>query len=225
MSEDPATLFNRLKFAAATEWQAYTGHPFVAGVANGSLPEAAFRRYLGQDYLFLIHFARAYALAAYKATDLADIRQAAKGLSAIVDMEMDLHVQFCRGWGLTEADMSALPEADETMAYTRYVLEKGLSGDLLDLHVALAPCIVGYGEIGARLAADPATRRGGNPYAAWIDMYASEDYQDVVRAEIDQLDRLMALRGGPGRFDGLAVTFRQATRLEAAFWQMGLDAA
>ena len=219
-----ARLFDQLKDAAADDWRAYTHHPFVAGMADGSLPEPAFRHYLGQDYLFLIHFARAYALAAYKATDLADIRQAAKGLSAIVDLEMGLHVEFCRGWGLTEADMAALPEADATMAYTRYVLEKGLSGDLLDLHVALAPCIVGYGEIGARLAADPATRRDGNAYAAWIGMYASEDYQSVVAAEIAQLDRLMATRGGPGRFDALAVTFRQATRLEAAFWQMGLDA-
>jgi len=34
--------------------------------------------------------------------------------------------------------MKALPEAAETIAYTRYVLERGLSGDLLDLHVALA---------------------------------------------------------------------------------------
>src|SRR5690606_14487068 len=146
------TLFERLKTAAAVEWRAYTHHPFVAGLADGSLPQAAFRRYLGQDYLFLVHFARAYALAAYKATDLADIRQATRGLSAIVDLEMGLHVGFCRDWGLSEADMAALPEADATMAYTRYVLEKGLSGDLLDLHVALAPCIVGYAEIGARLA-------------------------------------------------------------------------
>ena len=121
--------------------------------------------------------------------------------------------------------MAALPEADATMAYTRYVLEKGLSGDLLDLHVALAPCIVGYGEIGARLASDPVTRHQGNPYAAWIDMYASADYQSVVRDELAMIERLMVTRGGPGRFAELATTFRQATRLEAAFWQMGLDAA
>ena len=107
---------------------------------------------LGQDYLFLIHFARAYALAAYKSETLADIRQATAGLSAIIDLEMGLHVEFCASWGLTEADMEALPEADETMAYTRFVLEKGNAGDLLDLHVALAPCIIGYAEIGSVLA-------------------------------------------------------------------------
>jgi thiaminase/transcriptional activator TenA len=109
------------------------------------------------------------------------------------------------------------------MAYTRYVLEKGLSGDLLDLHVALAPCIVGYGEIGARLAADPATVTDGNPYRSWIDMYAGDEYQEVAQGEIAYLDRLADARGGAARFDSLARTFRQATRLEADFWEMGLQ--
>ena len=37
----------------------------------GELPETSFRRYLAQDYLFLIHFARAYGLAAFKGETLA----------------------------------------------------------------------------------------------------------------------------------------------------------
>ena len=61
------------------------------------------------------------------------------------------------------------------MAYTRFVLERGLAGDLLDLQVALAPCLVGYGESGERLLADPATRRDGNPYDEWIAAYTSEE--------------------------------------------------
>ncbi len=215
------TLFERLKADTAAAWGAYVDHDFVRGLAHGTLPDQCFRHYLGQDYLFLIHFARAYALAAYKADSLADIRQAAGGLSAIVDMEMDLHVKFCADWGLSEETMEALPEAAETMAYTRFVLERGAAGDLLDLHVALAPCIVGYAEIGAALA-DKAT--SDNPYAPWIEMYASDEYQEVAAAEIAQLDKLMASRGGEGRYPALAKTFDQATRLEIAFWQMGLNA-
>lgn len=221
----PATLFDRLKAACAEEWRAYTEHAFVRALGDGTLPKACFRRYLGQDYLFLIHFARAYALGAYKSETLDDICQAARGLSAIIDMEIGLHVEFCTAWGLDEAAMQALPEAEETMAYTRYVLEKGVSGDLLDLHVALAPCIVGYAEIGAALAQAPAVPLVDNPYRAWIEMYAGDDYQDVARAEVAQLDRLMERRGGEGRRAALATTFRQATRLEAAFWRMGLAAA
>ena len=121
-------LFERLKAATPASWQAYTEHPFVAGLGDGTLPEAAFRHYLVQDYLFLMHFARAYALAVYKGTSLADMRAAAAGLSAILDVEMDLHVTISAGWGLSPADLETAPEARATMAYTRYVLETGLRG-------------------------------------------------------------------------------------------------
>ncbi len=218
-------LFERLKDACATDWTAYTDHAFVRGLGDGTLPEACFRRYLVQDYLFLIQFARAYALAAYKADNLADIRQASDGLRTMIDVEMGLHVTYCAGWGVDEAEMRAAPEAEATLAYTRYVLEAGHAGDLLDLHVALAPCIVGYAEIGTRLAADPATKTDGNPYADWIALYASEDYGSVAAAEIDHLDDLMDRRAGPGRLPALERTFRQATRLEVAFWDMGMAAA
>ena len=56
------SFFERLKAEASDEWRAYTEHAFTNGMADGSLPEAGFRHYLVQDYLFLIEFARAYAL-------------------------------------------------------------------------------------------------------------------------------------------------------------------
>src|SRR6266550_5076452 len=91
------SFFERLKTAASAEWRAYTEHPFTDGLADGSLPKAAFRHYLVQDYLFLIEFARAYALSVYKSPKLADMREAAAGLSAILDIEMNLHVKLCAG--------------------------------------------------------------------------------------------------------------------------------
>jgi len=217
-------LYPQLRDAMAETWRSYVAHPFVAQLAAGTLPEACFRHYLGQDYLFLIQFARAYALAAYKADTLAEIRAAAAGMSAIIDTEIRLHVDYCAGWGLDQDDMEALPEASATMAYTRYVLEKGLQGDLLDLYVALAPCVIGYGEIGARLAGDGDTKREGNPYASWIAMYSGDEYQEVARVHAETLDRLWQERAGGGRVHQLATTFEQATQLEVDFWQMGLDA-
>ncbi len=223
-ADDAPTLFERLRGACGDEWRAYTRHAFVLRLGDGSLPEAAFRRYLVQDYLFLIHFARAHALAVFKSDTLDDMRQAAGGMAAILD-EMGLHVRYCRRWGIGQDEIARQPEAAATVAYTRYVLERGLAGDLLDLHVALAPCIVGYAEIGAMLAARPGGRDEANPYADWIEMYAGEEYQQVARAHIEQLDRLMAARGGPARMAALTETFRVATRLETDFWQMGLDGA
>jgi len=216
-------LIDRLRASCAAEWTDYTTHAFVRGLASGTLPEACFRAYLAQDYLFLIHFARAYGLAAFKSETLADIRAAAAGLSAIVEHEMQLHVAYSAGWGLDEAAMAATPEHDATIAYTRFVLERGLAGDLLDLQVALAPCIVGYADIGRTLAADPATRLEGNPYRAWIDTYAAADYQQLAADHCRHMDALAASRGGDARSPALTQTFRQATRLETNFWAMGLE--
>ncbi len=105
----------------------------------------------------------------------------------------------------------------------------GLSGDLLDLLVALAPCVVGYGEIGARLMAEHGAGLSNNPYREWVETYAGEDYQAVVRSAIEQLDRVAHRRAGvvtpeSPRWQSLATTFRAATRLEAGFWEMGLNA-
>jgi thiaminase/transcriptional activator TenA len=208
-----------LKGEAAAEWRAYVEHPFTAAMADGSLPQPAFRHYLVQDYLFLIEFARAYALAVYKAPQLSDMREAAAALAAILDVEMNLHVKLCAGWGLSPADLERAPPAPEMLAYTRYVLDTGMRGDLLGLKVALAPCVIGYAEIGTRLAA--AAGGAENPYRVWIDEYAGDAYQEVARKARADLDCLADRYGTPARAAELAETFREATRLEADFWEMG----
>lgn len=220
-----SSLFDRLRKANVDDWNAYVEHDFVKGLQDGSLPEAAFRHYLVQDYLFLIQFARAYALAAYKSETLEDIRMAADVVRVIAEVEMGLHIEYCKGWGISETEITAAPEAEETMAYTRFVLERGHAGDVLDLYVALLPCMWGYAEIGTRLAESPATNRDGNPYLPWIEMYSSEDYVSNAKRGLERLDRLFSERAGEGRLPSLNKTFSQASRLEAGFWQMGLDAA
>jgi thiaminase/transcriptional activator TenA len=215
------SFFERLKTAAATEWQAYTAHPFTEALADGSLPQAAFRRYLVQDYLFLIEFARAYALAIYKSPTLAGMREAAAGVSAILDVEMDLHVKLCADWGLSPDDLERTVPAPEMLAYTRYVLDTGMRGDLLALTVALAPCVIGYAEIATRLAARPGADAAANPYRGWIAEYAGAPYQQIAAKARDHLDRLAEHYATPTREAELIVIFKQATRLEADFWEMG----
>ena len=215
------SFFERLKAAASAEWRSYTEHPFTDAMANGSLAEAAFRHYLVQDYLFLIEFARAYALSVYKSPRLADMREAAAGLSAILDVEMNLHVKLCAGWGLSPDNLENASASVETLAYTRYVLDAGMRGDLLALKVALAPCVIGYAEIATRLAGRPNEHAATNPYRAWIAEYAGAPYQEVAARALAHLERLAELYVTPVREAELITIFQEATRLESDFWEMG----
>jgi thiaminase/transcriptional activator TenA len=213
-------LFDQLRQGAGPAWDQYVAHPFVQGLGDGTLPETAFRRYLTQDYLFLIQFARAYALAGYKSLCLDDLHSASTAIAALLS-EMELHVAYCREWGLSEAALAAEPEAIETIAYTRFTFERGTAGDLLDLHVALAPCVMGYAEIGRVLAGlSPA----GNPYAAWIESYAGAEYQQAAQASAEALERIGVRLGGTSRKPQLQSAFDTAVRLETAFWDMGWKA-
>lgn len=214
--------FEDLRKACRTEWRDYIEHSFVKQLGDASLAPEAFQHYLKQDYLFLIQFARAFALAAYKSPTLLDLPQAKEGLQAIVDVELDLHISYCKEWGISEAELANLPEARATLAYTRYVLDTGNRGDLLDLHVALSPCMVGYGEIANWLNKRAETIRGDkNPYDAWIAMYESDEFQQAMHAEIQWLDERLA-DVSPARFEQLTRIFSDATRLEIDFWEMGL---
>ena len=50
-------------------------HPFVQGLADGTLDRDAFRRYVAQDAFFLRAFFRAYGLAAARCDDFDHARR------------------------------------------------------------------------------------------------------------------------------------------------------
>lgn len=214
--------FNDLKNTHTAEWQAYIAHDFVRQLGEGTLSEAAFRHYLQQDYLFLLHFGRAYALAVYKSQNTRDLRHALAGQKIILETELQLHIDYCKEWGISEEALEQLPEARATLAYTRYVFDAGSRGNLLDLHVALAPCLVGYAEVSQYLSRYEKTTRKNNPYEKWLQMYESDAFQNAAKAEIEWLDERLA-QVSEERFNELAKTFRDATRLEIDFWQAGLE--
>ncbi len=224
MSAPYGTTFASLKQGAEGPWAAYTQHTFVKGLGDGSLPRSAFLHYLVQDYVFLVHFSRAWALAVVKSETIEEMRTCAGTVDALVNHEMALHVKTCAAEGISEAQLYAASEEVENLAYTRYVMDAGLSGDFLDMMAALAPCVMGYGEIGLQL------KGGADTYADWINTYASDDYQQVCRDVGQMIDDAVDRRigGSPDlspRWASLQARFTKATKLEVGFWDMGLRGA
>ena len=204
-------------------WPAYSLHQFVRGLGDGTLPHDAFLHYLKQDYIFLIHFSRAWALAITKADTVEEMRLAAGTVNGLINEEIKLHVRTCAEAGIDEGTLLATQERQENLAYTRYVLDAGHSGDLLDLLAALAPCVMGYGEIGSHLAAT----KSSDVYAEWINTYASPEYQQVCKDVGVLIDGAVARRLGANpmtspRWTVLQARFAMATQLEVSFWEMGL---
>ena len=221
-------VFGAWREHARDNWQAYTGHRFVTGLGNGSLPRSAFLAYLEQDYLFLVQYSRAWAMAVVKADSVAQMRTAAAAVNALINEEIQLHIAACAEQGIGEAQLQAAREAPENVAYTRYVMDTALAGDLLDLLAVLAPCVFGYGEIG--LALGDALDQGGETtplYRQWVETYRGEDYQGLCSVVAEMLEDSARNRVGEDftaspRWSALCDRFDTATRLEVGFWDMGL---
>ncbi|MEM7068460.1 MAG: thiaminase II [Pseudomonadota bacterium] len=217
-------VFSLWRDAAGPSWTGYTEHAFVRGLGDGSLPREAFLHYLVQDYVFLIHFSRAWALGITKAETVDEMRLCAATVNGLINEELALHIKICADAGITEDELFNADEQFENLAYTRYVLDAGHSGDFLDLLAALAPCVMGYGEIGTKLAKSSTSEN----YADWINAYAGEEYQEACVNVGILLDAAVKRRLGDNlqaspRWEHLCKRFDMATRLEIGFWEMGMN--
>ncbi|KAG0644640.1 Phosphomethylpyrimidine kinase-domain-containing protein [Tuber brumale] len=200
-------------------WHEYTHHPFTIQLGAGTLRRKSFQHYLIQDYLFLIQFARANSLAGYKSTSTAAISKTASIVQYVV-AETVLHLDYCSRFGLTQAQVEETEESLACTAYTRFVLDIGMSQDFFALQVAMAPCLLGYQEIALRLAKDG--KKDGNIYWEWVENYSGKGYGEAVTRGRELLEG-SAQDVGVKRIGELVAIFAKATKMESNFWEMGLE--
>jgi thiaminase (transcriptional activator TenA) len=208
-----------LREAAAPVWQAQLDHPFVRGIGDGSLPEDRFRFYVRQDYLFLIDYGRLLALAAARAPRLEWMRRFAALAESVLETEMDLHRQFAARWGITAERLESERTAPATDAYCDFLLRTASLGDFAELVAALLPCMWSYAEIGRHLTAGgPPGPDPTQPYAEWIEMYASDEFGQLAAWCRELTDAAAGDVAGAGR-RRMHAAFRASSEHELAFWE------
>lgn len=201
-------------------WDDYTQHDFVKQLTAGTLAPDSFRHYLIQDYLYLIHYTRVMALSIYKSDTLAQMRVGQAGINAMLDMEIAMYLDFCRQWNVPLERVENAPESPATIAYSRYILDAAMSGSLAELYAAIAPCLMGYGEIGKSIKEQGSI--ADNPYQPWIDVFSSQEFQVITAQNEAQINTLLA-DASPAQAAKFQYLFNAAARMEVNFWQQALD--
>ncbi|MEX2620874.1 MAG: hypothetical protein WD250_11725 [Egibacteraceae bacterium] len=186
-------------------WSAITAHPFVVGAADGSLPPAAFDRWIVQDHHFVVGFRRYLGRMLELAPDEAARDLLSAGLVALAP-ELELFRDAARTNGL---DLEAEPNPT-TLGYTAFVQASPADGFLVALAVL-------YGAERAYHDAWTAVRRQAersSPHWRFIDNWSSPAfgrYVDEIGATMDRL-------GGGGDDARVARAFRRVVRFELRFW-------
>lgn len=159
-------------------------HPFVRGLADGSLDPEAFRRFVAQDAFFLNAFARAYALAAARSPDTETLHAFCELLNGVL-RELQLHAAYAKD---LKIDLAGVQPYPQVKAYTDFLLAIAWGGRPGEVIAALTPCMRLYAYLGTTLA----TRvTPGNPYQDWITTYSSTDFQALVTQLESLLDAMV----------------------------------
>ena len=210
------TLFYKLKKDCSKQWSSYTDHKFLDDLVCDKLPINKFKKYLIQDYIFLQNFLKILSLSSYKSRDFIEMNRSINFIISI-KQELKLHINFCKKWNLSINKLNKTKALKNNLAYTNYVLKKGLKGDNLDLFTCLAPCIIGYGEIGLKLSKVNNWKK--SKFKEWIQTYSSKEYQHVARSNINYLDELKN-KHKKFNYKKLLICFKKSTVIEKKFWDM-----
>lgn len=177
-------------------------HPFVRGIADGSLPRDAFAAYIAQDAFFLDAFARAYALALAHSPDRASL-DAFADLLAGVREELRLHSGYAARLGI---DLAGVVPSAATRAYTDFLLARASLGGIGLTCAAMTPCMRLYAHLGRSLASTEA-----GPYTEWVQTYADPAFEELAA----RLERLLDAHATDE--PQTHATYRRAMELEIAF--------
>lgn len=206
---------------AAEICRAIRAHPFIAGLADGSLGHDRFRYYVVQDAHYLRNYARVLAICAAKAPVDAELAMFIEHAGAAIDAEQQLHAELLAGLGLDAGRAAALPIAPVTHAYVSYLLAIGYGGSYAEAVAAVLPCYWIYARVGDHL------QQCGSPdplYQRWIDMYAGAEYQAVVDAVLGVTDRIGS-QVSQREKELMCGHFHATARYEWMFWDAAYQLA
>jgi thiaminase (transcriptional activator TenA) len=217
LKEEPMGFFEQVRQEAQPIWDRVLEHPFIRGLADGTLPEETFRYYVGQDTKYLVQYARARAAGIVKASDPATMLVFAEGVNYVLAGETSFHQRSAAFFGQQMADFLQGEMAPTNRAYTDYLLGVAYTGTLAELVAASLPCPYGYGQVAERLLSS------GLPdhplYAGWIQHYSSDALQQK-RAWFCELFDHLAARGDAGDRARMTEHYLTCSRYEWMFFDM-----
>lgn len=191
-------------------------HPFLTGLADGTLPRESFEFYLIQDTLYLRAFSQALHILAARAPRKDWALTLARHAAGALQEERELHGKILSSYGVTPQRLAAAEKAPTTLAYTNHLLASVQLYSFTEGLAAMLPCYWVYQEVGKELV-----RHGSKneDYQRWIDQYAGDAYAQDVKQMLAIVNESARTASPRARLSAQRL-FTLSARYEYLFWEM-----
>lgn len=200
-------------------WDEYLKHPFIVEMGKGTLDKEKFRNYLVQDYLYLLDYAKVYAMGLIKSDDVNHMKFFKDSVNGIMEDESATHIAYLKELGEDIKTLQRHKLKLENENYTNFMKSVALTGDIQDLIIAVLPCAWSYYYIAKEMKEIYKDNLENNYYAAWIDSYSCEEYRMCAKENIDLANEL-CVNIDDNKKEKLKEIFIKGSLYEMEFWQM-----
>lgn len=214
----------RLLDASREIWEGYLSHPFVRGIADGSLAVNKFRFYLLQDYLYLFDYAKVFAQGVVKSREPEVMRVFSSYVASILNGEMEIHRGYMARLGITEEQAEAVQPSLSNLSYTAYMRAVAAEEGTAEIMAAVLSCAISYEYIAKWIVENYPDADKHDFYGEWVRGYASENYAAENQRLIALMEHLSADYTDAQR-QRLIDIFVACSRYEAMFWDMAWNEA
>jgi len=192
-------------------WLKILQHPFVLELYSGTLPISKFKYYAIQDYNYLVSMTKVLSIMSVKAPDLARTKLALELAYKTITVEMANYEELLSSLGLSIDEVVKIEPNPTNIAYMNFLLTTCYTHDYWRIMSALLPCFWTYREI-ALTHKEKLSKNNVEIYKKWASVYLSDEYAELVKIFITEVD------SSPLTIEEMIPFFKLASRYEYIFW-------
>lgn len=190
---------------------------FLKELADGTLSDEAFGRYIAQDEIYLKNYYHQMKMLADLMEDEKDKELFLAFAQSGMEGEKAMHDMLIEKYGIETEVMPSKVTTD----YNTHICEGISTGNPCIALAAVLPCMWIYNRVGLHILEH--SKLEGNPYKEWILEYGNEEFTIGVNQVLEMVDN-WASKADEQTLKAMDYYYLKAALYEYAFWDYGYNA-
>lgn len=215
------SLLERIVDDSIPIWDECARTPFVKEITSGTIADEKVLKYIVEDTLYLLEYAKCFAYQITKCKTLEEIRYFYDILGFVNESETSVRRAFIKGHGLSDFQVETKTPDAVCKAYTDFMLDCCKDGNLKEGLMSILPCMLSYQYIFQKMYREnpciPKTK-----YAEILAFYICDEYAALAKEWKCFAEKICGELSAQEE-KRLTEIFRTSSEHELKFWKMSYE--
>ena len=217
------TVLDRIISDSIPIWDECINTPFIQEITDGTIEDEKVLKYIVEDSIYLLEYAKCFAYEIAKCKTLENIRYFYGILGFVNESETSVRREFIKNHGLTDFQVETKAPDTACKEYTDFMISHCKDGTLQEGLMSILPCMLSYQYIFKKVYnIKPSLLK--TKYAGLLEFYCCDEYKDLAEEWKEYASKLCGEVSAEEE-KHLTEIFRKSSEFELNFWKMSYDNA